>query len=196
MGIAHIIIEVVFLHLYSAEMEAALSPSFLHSNQLTFQQRKSFVAGLESIKSWMNVFFTISPAAYIGFPVFIFSQLLRCLMTLRRLATLEDLTWDENNTLKSVDTIAILDRIISNMEQVKILAVLDTSGSTEGDMFSRLAQIGRSARSGWEGKLRQDSLEPPTTSSHQNFNDAFLLDSLGVEFLDNDWLTDILLPNY
>ncbi|KAK9344639.1 hypothetical protein V1522DRAFT_393226 [Lipomyces starkeyi] len=61
--------EVVLLHLYSTELEAALSSTFLHSNQLTSQQRLN--AGLETIKSWLDVFFTITPAAYIGFPLHI-----------------------------------------------------------------------------------------------------------------------------
>jgi hypothetical protein len=52
----HIIAEVVFLHLYSTELETALSPTFLYANQLTFQQRKSLIAGLESIKPGLTSF--------------------------------------------------------------------------------------------------------------------------------------------
>ncbi|KAE8451746.1 hypothetical protein EG329_003203 [Mollisiaceae sp. DMI_Dod_QoI] len=67
--------EAVVLHLYSLELETALSSTFLHTNHLTFQQRKSRNAGLELVKSWFDVFFTISPAAYIGFSFSILSQL-------------------------------------------------------------------------------------------------------------------------
>jgi hypothetical protein len=191
----HIVIEVMLLHFYSTKMEATLGPTFLHTNELTFKQRKSLNTGLESIKSWFNVFFTISPAAYIGLPFFVLWQLLRCLMALRRLTTLDDPTWDPYSTWKTLDPLLILDRAINNMEQVAVLAVLDNSGNPEGDMFFRVAQIGRSARPGWEAKLRPDNLVPTTISTAQNSNNVFLLDSLGVEFFDNDWLTDILLPS-
>jgi hypothetical protein len=115
-------------------------------------------------------------------------------MTLFRFITLDDPTWDENGIWKTVDPFLILDRIINNMEQVAILAGLDTSDSPEGDIFSRLAQMFRSLRPGWEAKLRPDDLVLSTIPTPQNVNEISLLDSLGVDFFDNDWLMDFHLP--
>lgn len=191
----HLIAEAVFLHLYSTELEVALSPTFIHTNQLTFQQRKSLNAGLESIKSWFDVFFTITPAAYIGFSFSICSQLIRCLSTLYRLTTLYDSSWDENGVWKTADLLRILDRVINNLEQVAILAALDNSDSPERDAFSRSAQMFRSLRPGWEANLGPDDLS--TIPTPQNVNGTFPPDALAVEFFDNDWLMDLLLsPNY
>ncbi|MCJ1386882.1 hypothetical protein MMC17_010010 [Xylographa soralifera] len=184
--------EVVLLQLYSAELEVALPISFLHTNQLTFQQRQSLNIGLESIRSWFSVFLTIAPAAYVGFPFSIFSQLVRCLMMLYRLITLDDRTWDENVIWKTADTLLILDCVINNMDQVAILGGLDKSDSPEGHICSQLAQWFRSLRPGWEARLRSDDLVLSTSPTLQDFNEISLPESLGVEGFDNDWLMDLL----
>ncbi|KAL9063633.1 MAG: hypothetical protein Q9157_008151 [Trypethelium eluteriae] len=187
--------EVVLLHLYNTELETALSPTFLHNSKLTVKERDSLYAGLESIKSWFTVFFTITPAAYIGFPFSIFSQLIRCLTTLYRLMILEDPAWDENRVWKTTDALLILDRVINSMEQVAILAGLDNSDSSEGDTFSRLAQLLQSLRPGWEARLQSDDLVSSTIPDPQNVDGYSFLDSFGMEIFDNDWLTDFILPS-
>jgi len=189
-----VIAEAILLHLYSAEIDTALSPRFLHTNQLTFQQRKSLHSGLESIKSWFDIFLAKSPAAYTGFPFSIVSQLVRCITTLCRLTTLDDRCWDQNGVCKTADPFLTLERVINNLEQAAIIAGLDNSDSLEKDVFSRAAQMFRSLRPGWEAKRDLDGLS--TIPIQQNANDAFAPDALAVEFFD-DWMTDLLLPlNY
>jgi hypothetical protein len=186
---------VVLLHLYSVELDIALSPTFLHTNQLASQQRNSINAGLESIKSWFDIFFMTPPAAYIGFPFSILSQLVRCLVTLSRLITLDDLSWGENSVWKAVDVVLVFDRVINNLEQVAILAGLDNSDSPEGDPFSRAAPMFRALRHGLEAKLSPDDLS--TVPLPQNINEMFPPDAFPVELFDDDWLMDVLLsPNY
>ena len=195
MAPTHDMLEAVILHLYSAELETTLSPTLLHTNQLTLQQRKSLNAGLISVKSWFDVFFTITPAAYIGLPFSIFSQLVRCLIALCRLTSLDDLSCDEHGVWKTADPLLILDRVIDNLEQVPILAGLDNSDSPEKDPFSRAAQMFRSLRPVWEAKINPDELS--TIPIPQNINETFPPDALTVEFFDDDWLMDLLLPpNY
>jgi hypothetical protein len=194
MATTDVIVETILLHLYSAEIDTALPPRFLHTNQLTFQQRKSLHAGLESIKSWFDIFLAISPAAYIGFPFSIFSQLVRCITTLCRLTTLDDPSWDQNGVCKTADPFLTLERVINNLDQGAIIAGLGNSESIEKDIFSRAAQMFRSLRPGWEAK--RDLGDPSTIPIQQNANDAFAPDALASEFFD-DWLTDLLLPlNY
>jgi hypothetical protein len=185
----------VLLHLYSVELDIALSPTFLLTNQLTLQQRNSINAALESIKSWFDVFFIVPPAAYIGFPFSIWSQLLRCLVTLSRLITLDDPSWDENGVWETVDVVLVFDRVINNLEQVATLAGLDNSDSPEGDPFSRAAQMFRALRHSLETRPDPDDLS--TIPLPQNINEMFPPDAFPIELLDDDWLMDLLLsPNY
>lgn len=194
---AYIVLEVILLHLYSTKLEITLSPAFLHTNQITFKQRNVLITGLESIKSWFEVFFTIRPADYIGFPFSIFTQLVRCLTTLYLLKSLDVLEWDEDDSWKPTDPLLILTRVINNMDQVATVTGLDASGSPEGDVFSRAAQLFRSLQPGWEAKLRTNGLALSTLPTQQSIEETSLPDSLGLDFLDNDWLAELFLPpNY
>ncbi|KAE9369122.1 hypothetical protein N431DRAFT_412898 [Stipitochalara longipes BDJ] len=186
---------VTLLHLYSIELDMALSPTFLHTNHLTSLQRTCLGAGLESIKSWFEVFFKITPAAYIGFSFPITSQLVRCLFTLSRLTTLDSLSWDESCVWKKSDVLFILDRVINNLEQVEVVARLDNGETPGGDVFSCTARMFRSLRSGLEVAL--DPHDTSTVPLEQNIEETFSMDGLIVDTFDNDWLMDLLLsPNY
>lgn len=191
--------EVVLAHLYSTELtinEIALSQVLIITNHSNFQQLKCLYACVESIKSWFGVFFTIPPTAYIGFPFSIFSQIVRCLVTLYRLSTLNDPAWDKNGVWKTADLLLILDQVINNMEQVKTLAGLDNNDCPEGDIFSRTAKLFRSIRPEWEAKLGPDDLMVSTIPTPQNANETPLPEVLPVDFSDNEWLDLFLSPNY
>ncbi|KIM97022.1 hypothetical protein OIDMADRAFT_169794 [Oidiodendron maius Zn] len=185
--------EIVLLHLYGIEMEMILSSAFLNNNHLTALQRESLNTGFKSLNSWFDVFFAIPATAYIGLTFSIFSQLTRCVITSYRLTTLDDPSWDKNDARNTLDPFLILDRIISNLEQVAVLAGLDSSGNPEGDIFSRSAQMFVSLRPTWEAKLQQGDSVHSTIPSLQSDSEIPRLEDLGVEFFDNDWLMDLLI---
>ena len=192
--------EAVLAQLYSTELtidEIALSQVPIISNHSNFQQLKCLYACIESISSGSEVFFTVPPIAYIGIPFSIFSQLVRCLVTLCRLSTLNDPAWAKNGVQKTADLLLILDHVIDSMEQVATLAGLDNNDRTEGDIFSRTARLFRSIRLGWEAKLGSDDLMVSTTPTPQNANETPLPEAFPVDFSDKDWLLDFLVsPNY
>ncbi len=193
--------EVVLAHLYSTELtinEISLSQMPITSNHSSFQQVEYLYACVESVKSWFEVFFTIPPNAYIGFPFSIFSQLVRCLVTLYRLSTLDDPAWNKNGVQKTADLLLILDQVIRNMEQVSVLAGLDNSDSVERDFFSRTAKMFRSIRPGWEAILvGPDTPAVSTSPNLPNANDHPLPEDFPLDHYDADWLTDLFLaPNY
>ena len=192
--------EVVLAHLYSTELtvhEIALSQVPINTNDSNFEQLKRLYACVESTKSWFEVFFSIPPTDYIGFPFSIFSQLVRCLVTLYRLSTLNDPAWDKNGVREAADLLLILDQVINNMEQVANLAGLDNNDSTEGDVFSRTAKKFRSIRPEWEAKLGSNDLIVPTMPPPENANETPLPEAFPVDFADNDWMMEFLLaPNF
>lgn len=183
----------MLLHLYSTELEMTGLVTFLQTNQLTVQQQESLYAGLESIKSWFDIFFSIPPVAYAEFPFSVFLQLAHCLSMLYRLTTLKDSIWSEYGSFKTADTIIISNRVINNLQQVAILNGLDNSESPDGDVFSRAAHVFQSFRAEWEAKL---SAEMPLTPPTQNINENAFPDVLTTGFTD-DWFMDLVLfPNY
>ena len=192
--------EVVLAHVYNTELainQIALSRLPIVHNYPDFEQLSYLCACTKSIKTWFEVFFSVSPIFYIGFPFSIFAQLRHCLVTLHRLSTLDDPAWDRKGLRKIINLLPILDQVINNLEQVAAAAGLDNTASAEGDVFSRTAKLLRSIRPIWESRLGPDdddattALPPP-----QNSLDMSLFEPLPVDFID-EWLTDFVLPpNY
>lgn len=177
----------VFLHLYGTELDIILL-EFLHTNELTLGQWESLDVALESIKSWFNIFLTIQPLAYLGFSHFIFLQLNRCIMILHQLKTLDDSTWEENNVWKTDEALQVLDRVLSNIEQVTLSSGFDNTGCPDGDAFTRAAHLYRSFRPAWDTK--RNSIQ--SNSSPQYIDDHVLPDFIDTDSFDVDWFTDFL----
>lgn len=192
-------LEVVLLHLHSTELainQIVLYRTPIMTNDPGSEHLDCLYTCIDNIKAWFDVFFSIPPISYIGFPFSIFSQLMRCLVILYRLSTLDDPAWDKRGARKTADPLPILDQVISKIEQVTTAAGLDNTGSVEGDVFVRSARMLRNMRPRWEEKLGP---EPDMTSAlpiSQNINDMTLLEPFQLDFVDNEWLTDFMLaPN-
>ncbi|KAI1098443.1 putative C6 transcription factor [Jackrogersella minutella] len=72
---------------------------------------------VNAIKSWFDIFFTLSPSAFRGLSFPFWAQLARCTVILYRLSTLEDPAWDRKAVRDVVDLSLVLDQIAKNMEQ-------------------------------------------------------------------------------
>ena len=185
-------------HFYSTELtinEIALSRMPIANDQTNFRQVERLYGCTESIKSWFEVFFTIPPIAYIGFPFSMISQLVRCLITLYRLSTLDDPAWDKRSVRKTANLLVIFDQVISNMEQVASLTGQDNNNSVGEDVFSLTAKMFRSIRPGWEATLEDATIS--TLPTPPNGNDTLLPEGFQMDQTDNDWLMEMFLtPNY
>ena len=185
--------EVVLAHFYSTELtinEIALSEGPIISSNSDFYRIESLYACLNSVKSWFDVFFTISPAAYVGFPFSIFSQLSHCLIALYRLSTLDDPAWDKDMVQNTANLLLISDQVAQNMGRVTGLAGLD-SDSTESGVFTRAAKMAESIRLGWEAKLDAEPRQPAIPTRHGV--GSTIPEALPMDFSDDTWLTDILV---
>ncbi|MCJ1387068.1 hypothetical protein MMC17_010197 [Xylographa soralifera] len=95
-----------------------------------------------AIKSWLDVFYVIPPAACVGLPFFFWSQLVRCIMILKHLSTLEDPAWDCQAVLNTIDLMHVLDWIGKKVE----LASVEAGESSENDLFRQFSTIMRMSR--------------------------------------------------
>lgn len=165
--------------------------------QLGFQREKYLYSCVQSVKAWFDVFFTMAPNDYVGFPFSIISQLVRCLSILHQLSTLDDPAWNRHDVMAMADVLAILDRVAGNMEQVPFLAEIDNTESPDGDVFTQTAKLFRSLASKWSSELNTDDrttsvLQPQPASS----GEMLLPDSLDFDWFGDGWLLDYsTMPN-
>ncbi|KAE8146579.1 hypothetical protein BDV25DRAFT_162216 [Aspergillus avenaceus] len=186
--------KILLLHHHNAAVilhESALTRTPMPTNHLNFQMLEWLYACLDATKSWFDVFLSIPPVEYIGFPFSVFSQMVHNLVVLYQLSTFEDPAWDTAAVRRTADILAILDSVIYNMSQVAVLAGMD--GEPDTDVFSRVAKMYRSVRMGWEAKLGTEPFLPPGADPAQALPEP--LEAMPLDFpqvSDNDWLSDML----
>ncbi|KAL4744771.1 hypothetical protein BDW72DRAFT_74764 [Aspergillus terricola var. indicus] len=151
--------------------EAALTSSPVTSTTLDFQQLEHHYACLEAAESWFELFLSIPPVEYIGFPFSIFAQMVHNLVVLYQLSTFEDPSWDVATVRKTIDVLATLETVIRNMSGVAAAAGLE--GEPDSDVFSVVAKMYKSVQVGWEVNLApalfdEDFSFPPAFEQHVN----------------------------
>ena len=190
--------EVVFPHLYNTELkinEISLSQMSIISNHSSFQQVECLYACVESVKSWFEVFFTISPNACIGFLFSILSQspYSHNLCVAWSLCTgsqpSRTLLGTGMGFKRPLACSLFLIKVINSMEQVAVLAGLANSDSVEGVVFSRTAKMFRSIRPGWEAILVCPVGTMVTTSPNLPNANGISFPEDFPDHQDNDWLT-------
>ena len=149
------------------------------------QRLKSLYACLNAASSWVLIFLTIPPAQYVGLPTTTFAQFVHLFVSIYHLATFEDPSWDRRLVQETVDVAMFLETTERNLLQVKEAAGLDRDGSDDVDIFSVFAARVRVFKMWWAAT---------------NFDAAAgtlegeeMVD-LNMEFLDDEWLRDMLGP--
>lgn len=92
---------------------------------------------LQAVKSWLDVFHTVSPAAYVGFPFFYWFQLVRCIVILKHLSTVQHPDWDCQVVFKTVDMIALLEWMAEKAE----LAGNEAGEQSDDNLFNQVSRM-------------------------------------------------------
>ncbi|KAL4997557.1 hypothetical protein BDV10DRAFT_186149 [Aspergillus recurvatus] len=92
---------------------------------------------VEAIKSWLDVFFSLSPAAYVGLSFPFWAQMVRCITVLYRLSIYVDPLWDRLAVRRGVDLLPVLDHIAEVMQHTGA----EAGEQSPHDLFSQIARI-------------------------------------------------------
>ncbi|KAJ5995144.1 hypothetical protein N7481_002121 [Penicillium waksmanii] len=174
-----------FIHFLQLSRNHAISPS---------QSDRLYIA-FTSAQAWLDILFMIPPAEYVGFTFAIFAQISRCLLILYRIATLGSPAWYEDHLLKTTNPLSLLNRIINSLEQVPIIAGLDSHEDLDGDVFSRSAKLLRSFQPEWEAKLGSDHIISDI-SSMQNVDWMDFSGDFGDDIMYNGWFMDLMSSTF
>ncbi|KAK9342228.1 hypothetical protein V1522DRAFT_416800 [Lipomyces starkeyi] len=144
---------------------------------------------LNAIKSWIDVFLSITPAQYVGFSSLIYSNMIHCFVGMCRLSMFEHVEWDRALFREHLDVLSILEKTEKNFASVKDEAGLDIGGSEDTDSFSSMASRIRVLKGSWDytGASTMTSTGMPS-------NDELDLPDFPMEFSDEDWLRNVLGP--
>jgi hypothetical protein len=149
------------------------------------QRLNSLYACLNAASSWALIFLTISPAEYVGLPTTTFAQFLHLFVSMYRLATFEDPSWDRQLVQETLDVSMLLETTERNLLLVKEAAGLDRDGSDDVDIFSVFATKVRVLQKWWAATN--------VATASGTLEREVIIDS-NMEFLDDEWLRDMLWP--
>ncbi len=144
---------------------------------------------LNAIKSWVNVFLSITPAQYVGFSALIYSNMIHCLVDMYRLSNFEHAAWDRTLFREHLDVAWFFAESEKNFARVKDEAGLDIGGSQDVDSFSSMASKIGMVKGSWDATNGSS-----ITSINTPSNDEMELHDIAMEFSEDDWLRDLFRP--
>jgi hypothetical protein len=139
------------------------------------------------MKTWMSIFLSFTPVQYVGFSVPIYSNMTRFFIALYRLSIFEHPEWDRSLLREHIDVSSFLEEAQKNFARVKDEAGLDIGGSKDMDIFTAMALKFEGIKISWNAMFTSMT-EPNSSSSSDKLYD------LPMEFADEDWLKDWVVP--
>ena len=126
-------------------MQATGNGSILPS----FERVECLWRSLNVVKSWFDMFFTLSLAACPDLSFLHWAQMARCLVVLIRLSTFEDAAWDHQAVRKTVDLLQVLDKMAKMLE----LASIEAGERSDIDQFMQMPKMIRFFRAVISAKM-------------------------------------------
>lgn len=167
---------------------------------------ESMHACVRSIRSWYDLFFSLTAADFPGLPFSFFIEMSHTQMALYRITTCDDPTWDKTMIRNTADILTILDRTAD-----KLLLMAQTfpfkSEEAEETMYVKGAKMMRNLRQQWEPTIMQHTGGLPTPNSQgmtggpsSTMEPAPLDQDTGImmdqtlDFTDTTWMADMFAP--
>ncbi|CRG90357.1 hypothetical protein PISL3812_07401 [Talaromyces islandicus] len=163
-----------------------------------YERIGSLWRSVESVKTWLDVFYRIPVAKCMGLPFHFWSQLIRCTTILKYLSTLEDPAWDCHAVRQKVDIMAVLEWMSNKLNLISEEAGLQSND----DLFKLLSKLLHGSREWVETRFKAATATTATTAASQPPANEAMLDihttSLETDMPDLDhipWLQSMDLDN-
>jgi len=161
---------------------------------------KHLHASLHAIKSWLEVFFSLPLASFIGLPTCHIFQFRHCMGMLFVLSTLEDASWSAADVRADLDILAVVDRVSERFRRIAREGGIDAHGEAQGeDVWTRAAERLQGLKHLWAGKLtpRPAVLPVPvdamTVTPAMDTSGALFANWSDLDFSNFDWVNSSFL---
>ncbi|KAK0334953.1 hypothetical protein LTR91_003741 [Friedmanniomyces endolithicus] len=198
------------LHAYAAQLsinEVALSGDPAVKDKVgtsptppNLSRLKHLHASLHAIKSWLEVFFSLPLASFIGLPTCHIFQFRHCMGMLFVLSTLEDASWSAADVRADLDILAVVDRVSERFRRIAREGGIDAHGEAQGeDVWTRAAERLQGLKHLWAGKLtpRPAVLPVPvdamTVTPAMDTSGALFANWSDLDFSNFDWVNSSFL---
>lgn len=106
-----------------------------------------------SVKAWLDIFFSMPLHAYTSVSCSTYSQLCYVVVFLHQITTTKDANWNPGAAQEVVNPLQIVDRIIHTFEQVKAVSVTHTPGGGEDQALCLGIRKFQALKTAWQSEL-------------------------------------------
>ncbi|KAJ9130362.1 Zn2/Cys6 DNA-binding protein [Pleurostoma richardsiae] len=174
--------------------------------QSNLQRLAELEALLSGAERWLEIFFSMPLADWVGINTSNFGQFTHCLTILFKLSNLDEPGWDTEMVRGRADLLEVIDRYCESMERVPaVTGMVDASGPRSGLMF-KTAPIMRLVKDLFAAEMRPKAttgaVDGPSGSADAGEADEFTADSMGLPddvlavLAEEPWFTDIFVPSW
>ncbi|KAH8649923.1 hypothetical protein BX600DRAFT_473805 [Xylariales sp. PMI_506] len=142
--------EMLLATMYYAEL--SISRRALSKDASGIQRLECLYYCLNTVKLALDNFFKIPAEAYLGLSFPFFTILARYVQVLYKLSTLNDPAWDTGLVRSTVDLLAVIDRILRNLQLASVAGGVDTSAD---GLFHRTLRIFMMAKTWCSTKMAE-----------------------------------------
>ncbi|KAK2777595.1 zn 2cys6 transcription factor, partial [Colletotrichum kahawae] len=136
-------------------LESSLCSSSHQSTDPDLKRFEVYQEQLNSVRAWLSTFYTTDVRLYGDMALFSYSELVRVMVSLHKLNTLDDTAWSRSSVRQTLDLIPSLDKLIAVFEQLRAASVLwsPTCGTGEDEAFTWAINVFQGMRKAWKDEM-------------------------------------------
>ncbi|KAK3367531.1 hypothetical protein B0H63DRAFT_489362 [Podospora didyma] len=176
-------------------LESSIGQGPRRPDDLDLRRFEIYQGQLNSIRAWLNTFHSTDFRFYGDMAFFSYSELVKVMVGLHKLTTLDDPTWYRPAVRKTLDLMPQLDKLIATFEQLRAATALWSPGIGEdAAAFSWAITVFQNMKNTWKDEVT--GLDEINTVTSGNFLDGDDQSSLLSTYLPaygngDAWLSDM-----
>ncbi|KAI1126003.1 hypothetical protein F5Y10DRAFT_279115 [Nemania abortiva] len=165
--------------------ESAMTNPTEQRNEPDFQRFAVYQGCLNSVKAWLDSFFSMPTHLHASMPFTSFRQLTYTLCSLHNLSVLNDPAWDRAAVRKFLDLLPTCDRVISIFQYLKGSSAVKSPDWSGDESYSLAIRVLEKMRLTWQSEMA--TVEPANVAM---LDSEVLYESQSLDNLVNFWISD------
>ncbi|KAI0159927.1 hypothetical protein GGR52DRAFT_167962 [Hypoxylon sp. FL1284] len=167
----------------------------------------AYYSSLQASKAVLDNFLGFTPSEYLRVPFSMTLHFGRASQTVYRLLLVDDPDWDRAVVRRSIDLMAVMERVAARYEGVHRACGFEPTDDPDAfDYYSKAAAALRATIPAWSASIEQANAaaapaqaaagDAPPAAAAGSFDVQFPIDFTSMEWLDDPWLTSNLLQSF
>jgi hypothetical protein len=154
---------------------------------------------LTAIERWIEVFFDVPLADWIGITYAILAQFSHCAILLFKLMSLDEPYWDRAVVMDRASLLDILERLAQRLDSIPpLLGLVDSDDPEETGIFFKSSRLIRALKTSFSTGLAQNQSQKEVHPSfdldtHDYIGESFTQTDIQMAFADDPWWSEFLL---